>query len=190
MVESMKYLLILSVVFLLFSCEAQEKKMNEIVSKIKSCNVSLFKGVRLEARDKKNGIYRVPFFSKEIGDTLYLLPNYSYYGCSTNDTSCLEIATKKEFNVLEFAKANGIENKKEALIYTGKYIDEVIAEYEKIGVKEILSDSKIGECVIFYLDKEHYLSYVYDTNKIYNQYWKSKFISKNKIDKKWYSNIK
>jgi hypothetical protein len=186
----MKYLLISLVVFLLFSCEAQEKKMNEIASRIKSCNVNLFKGVRMEASHKKNGIYRVPYFSKEIGDTLYLLPNYSFFGCSTNDTSCLELATKKKYNLIEFAKVNGIVSKKEALIYTGRYIDEVIAEYEKIGVIDILSDSKIGECVIFYLDKEHYVAFVYDTDKIYTEYWKSKFIPQNKIASNWYSNIK
>ena len=176
--------------FLLISCNTQNKEMNNTVIKIKSCNVSLFKGVRMEARDKKDGIYRVPFFSKEVGDTLYLLPNYTYYGCSTNDINCLAKATKKEYNTIEFAKANGIEDKKEGLNYTGKYIDLIISEYNKIGVREILSDSKIGECVIFYLDKEHYMAYVFDKDKIYNEHWKSMFIYQNQICKNWFSNIK
>ncbi|MCC5946083.1 MAG: hypothetical protein JJT94_14230 [Bernardetiaceae bacterium] len=144
----------------------------------------------MRPRQIKDGIYQVPYFLKELDGRRYILPNYLYYGYSKNDLINLVDTTKNRFNIIEFAKANGVNNKKEALSFTGDYIEKVISEYTEIGVVKVLSHSSIGECVIFYLDSEHYIAYVFDLDKVYNEYWQSRFVPENKVEDNWYSNIK
>ncbi|UIR57989.1 hypothetical protein LZQ00_09260 [Sphingobacterium sp. SRCM116780] len=182
----MKYFLIM---LLFVSCNTQSKKREIILEKIKVCDVNLLKGITMEARFEKDGRYQVPFFSKELRGRTYILPNYSYYGCPLNDLSCLNDATKKKFNIFEFATANSIDDKARALEFTGKYIEDVLSEFLNLGITEVLSSSAIGECVIFYYDKEHFAAYVANVNEVINENWKIKFTKKNKISEHWYSNF-
>jgi hypothetical protein len=182
-------LLIISIIFFFTSCKRDTYQVKDIYKRIKTSDYEIFFGIRIEARKKNGDIYEAPFFTKELNNVKYLLPNYTYHNCKINDTVCVYKKSNKKFDIIEFAEANEI-NRKKALEYTGKYIEKVLNEYSKIGVREVLSDSKIGNCIIFYYQDHNYIAYVPDINKINNEYWKSRFVPSNKIDDKWYATPK
>ena len=128
-----------------------------------------------------------PSFTKEVKGEYFVLPNFSYFNCGDGDLECLQRATEIKYNLIEFSKVNGVSEKEKTMTFAIEYSNKVIKEYNKTGMVEILSDSKIGKCIIFYPDKEHYIAYVPDTFNIRNKFWKGKFIKSNKVEPKWYA---
>ncbi|WP_299187067.1 hypothetical protein [uncultured Aquimarina sp.] len=181
----MKKLIILLIPVFLLSCSSTEKHTEELIEKISSSKVELFKNVKIEARDYNNGVPRAFFFTKELNGKEYLLPNFLAINCKLEDSLCFKNYTDKNFDIVSFAKANNVDRKK-AFKYTEEYIESVVKEYEKIGVYKILSSSQIGDCIIFYINQDEFLAYVQDINKVFNNFWKTNFDKKNKISKKWY----
>lgn len=187
----MRCIVVLFILSICNSCQRQARNTDlYVLDKVLSCDVQLFEGLRVQPRIKTDGIYRVPFFSKEISGKMYLLPNYAYFDCGVSDLACLKKSVQQDFNIFEFARENGIGGRTEALLFTGKYVDHVIKEYEKLGVRSILSSpSSIGNCVIFYLDGDKFIAYVPNMYEVHNRIWLSRFESENLIKDKWYCNF-
>ena len=64
---------------------------------------------------------------------------------------------------------------------------ELFKEFERINIFRIVSNSWIGDCIIFDINENDYLAYVPDIKNVKNEFWKSKFIEANKIDEHWYA---
>lgn len=182
----MKKLFILT--FVVISCNTnQELDFQQISKSLESKKIEMFYNMRISYRNSDNeGNPVVYFFTKEINGNKYLLPNYKLFDCNILDKECLSKHSKKQFSVKEFAIANGIENDEQIRIFTENFVDNTINEFKKLNVNSVLSDSKIGECIIFYIDDKNYIAYVPNLNNIYNELWESKFINENMIKEKWY----
>lgn len=183
--------LILYIGIILISCSGSKKEsMKDHLTLIKALDLDLLMFVRIEARQERDNIYVAPSFVKEVNDEYFLLPSFSYFGCIESKIECLQAATKIKYDLIEFSKAtNGVTLEKEAIAFAIDYSNKVMNEYEKSGVVDILSDSKIGNCIIFFPDKEHYIAYVPDLNEVHNEFWKERFIESNKAENSWYLGV-
>lgn len=180
--EKVLYLILL---FIFSNCS---NKSNITIDKIKSSNISLFENVTIEARDFKEGKPRAYFFTKEIKDTKYLLPNITAFDCKIEDSLCFQKYTDKKFNIVAFAKANNIKEQ-EIYKHTSNYIIDVIREFENIGVHKIMSNELIGSCIIFFLEEKRFIAYVSNKKEVNNKFWQAKFNQKNKLGKNWYYGV-
>ena len=126
--------------------------------------------VRVQARHERDGIYMAPSFYKEIDKEDFHLPNFFYWGCEDSDMECLRAKSKTEYDLIEFAKKSGVTEEKEAMAFAIEYSVKVMKEYRKTRMVEILSDPKIGKCIIFYPDKQHFIAYIPDKAKIHNKF--------------------
>lgn len=180
-----KSLIIITI--LLVSCNWQDENIDLSISKIMDSNFELFNGVKIEARNEQDGIYKAPFLTKELNGKEYLLPNFSHHGCVTPGKECLEKISSKKFDILEFNSDNNADSTIDPYTFSNEYTSTIFNEFEKLRAYHIISDSGIGDCIIFLLDEEHYLAFVPNGADIKNELWKSRFIEENKIDDKWYS---
>jgi hypothetical protein len=176
--------IIIIVLITFTSCKEGNDKSTVILRKIQSSNIELFEGVKIEARNKKDGIYLAPFLTKELDGKMYVLPNFNYYGCQNATSECLTNITTKKFDIIEFAQNNHVSS--DPYEYSNKFASEIFKEFENLGVVEILSDSDLGKCIIFSLDENNYIAFVEDIKSIKNEFWKKEFIEKNKIESNWY----
>jgi len=145
--------------------------------------------VHIEARHMKNNIYMTPNFIKEINNKEFLLPSFSYYNCDNGDLSCLENSTGIKFDFFSFSKENGISDKNDTASFASDYSKKVIAEYQKTKMFGILSNSKIGNCIIFFPTRDYFIAYVPKSGIIHNNYWNERFIESNKVETNWYAGI-
>jgi hypothetical protein len=181
----MKNILIIFIL-LLVSCNSQEENIELSISNIKDSNFELFNGVTIEARNEKDGIYKAPFLTKELNGKEYLLPNFLHHGCTIPEKECLEKISTKKFDILEFHSDNNPDSTVDAYTFANEYTLPIFNEFEKLRAYYIISDSSIGNCIIFLLNEDYYLAFVPNIEDIINDFWKSKFAEENKIEDNWY----
>ncbi|MFC5046662.1 hypothetical protein [Aquimarina hainanensis] len=182
----MKTIVYIFLAIFLLGC-ANTDNNTEAIHRIKSGNFRVFKNIMIQARNHQKDKPIAYFFTKEINKKKFLLPNLSLFNCKLNDSTCFKKHTNKKFDIDGFIKASNIKNNNDVHQYTYNFIKEVITEYEKTGVQKIISNSDIGNCIIFYLNEKYFLAYVPEISNVYNVFWKNSFNDKNKIDKYWYS---
>ena len=178
-------ILLLILLTLFCSCKNTNQHLDKKISIIQNSNFELFEGVRIESRYIKDGIHQAPFFTKQLNNRNYFLPNASYYGCDFGDFKCLEKATEVGSDPIDFAYENNV-SKEKANIFIGDYTKKIIREFEKLRLSQVLSDSKIGDCLIFFLKDNYRLIHVNIPSEIYNSYWKTEILKAEKINQRWY----
>lgn len=177
------------ILFTLFSCNVNKNASidRELIEVIRNSKFELFEGVNITASHEKNGFFKAPFLSKELDGEDYVLPNFNYFDCNSHEKDCLEKRTTKSFDIIDFYEVSNKSTLGNPYAFSYKYTFPIFSEFEKIKVYRIVSDSDIGNCIIFFIDKKNYLAYVPDVNEIENEVWKSRFTEENRIDWYWYS---
>jgi hypothetical protein len=177
---------LLLLMMFIFSCKAPTRSHEKVISKIQSSNFKLFNGITIEARFEKDGVVQAPFLEIEINGTEFLLPNFKYYGCEVPTPDCFNHITKK-FDIAEFNTQFNKDSDVDGFSFVYDFTFELFKEFERINIFRIVSNSWIGDCIIFDINENDYLAYVPDIKNVKNEFWKSKFIEANKIDEHWYA---
>lgn len=185
----MKKISTLLFIICFFSCNEKKISIESKLDLIKKSNYQLFNMISIEARNEKENVYKAPFLIKEANNIKYLLPNFKYYDCKVPSIECLKDVTSKKFDILEFS-SDFNDDDIDPYIFVSNNTDKAFEEFEKMRIHKIVSNSTIGDCIIFLLNEKEYLAYVPNVENIVNRNWKSRFIKENQIDKNWYSGIR
>lgn len=165
---------IILIYFCFFSCKNEEKSIEYLIEDLIHCNFKLMEDVRIKARTEREGKYIAYKFSKKLEGKYYTLPDFNFHQEKQSQN-------KSIFDELVYAKAKGI-----TMDSLKKYSKEVIQTFECSKMVEIISDSKIGDCIIFHPNNDSYIIHVLNPEKIYNEFWKEQILKAKEVQKGWY----
>ena len=183
----MKKPLILILLLVISSCNKKRENIEITISKIRASNYELFNGVRIEVGHESKGVLKTPFLTKEIDGKSYFLPSFEYYDCMNPNENCLSIVSTKKFDILEFNVDHNTDSLIDPYEFAHSYTKPIFDEFHKLDIYRINSHSGIGDCIIFNIYNAEYLAFVPDLDSIKNEFWRLRFVNKNKIAENWYS---